>query len=750
MNDIRLSSTLALDAPVTGVKAVSDARARALSDLGIKTVRDLVTHFPRRYIDMSNVCTIAQAPADGACTVIAEVYEVKLKRPRPRMNITEITFTDETDTMIVSCFHQPWLARQLKRGDRFAVSGKMTFNYGFKRMTNPFMERIDGAGDVSHGMIVPVHPASAKVSTAWMRRLIRNALDSIAGVDDPIPVRLRTKYRLYSRGVALENIHFPKQSDESVQARRRLTYEELLYLELHLMERNVFGDEHAHFVAHVTDGAHVRAVEKNLPFSLTDDQRRAKDELLAAMASKHRAHHMLLGDVGTGKTAVALFGLAAVADTHTHALMMAPTEVLANQYAQKMGPLLDKSHVRWELLTGSTDADDRARIVQRLASGDIDVLFGTHALLEKDVKPAACSLVVIDEQQRFGVGQREALFAKGPSADRLSMTATPIPRSLALALYGDMTLSYLHERPAGHAGTETKVYSRTRRGEAFDLVREELEAGHQAYVVCPLVSDVRHTSSQEDGPDADGKRSKSHASKSSSKKRPAQTSLDADMQDEYAYSDISIEDMSDFSALDANEERASATFEAQRLRQAFPYAKVGLLHGRMSAEGKAQVMDDFRAHRIDILVSTTVIEVGVDVPNATVMIVEDADRFGLAQLHQLRGRVGRGQAKGHVCLISGSKAPTAISRLQAMERTEDGFELAEYDLSLRREGDILGNRQHGASTLKLVNVVRDKKIIEAAHADAEELLAKDLYLQQPDHLALRREVRLRFPVEKER
>ncbi len=720
-NNVRLSATLALDGPVTSVKAVSGARARALSRMGINTVRDLVTHFPRRYIDMSNVCTIAQAPADGACTVVAQVYEVKLKRPRPRMNITEITFTDSTDTMIVSCFHQPWLANQLKRGDRLAVSGKMSFNYGFKRMTNPFMEKLDGAGDISHGKIVPVHPATSQVSTAWMRRLIRNALDIIRGLEDPIPLYLRKKYRLCSRQVALENIHFPQRIEESTQARRRLTYEELLLLELHLMERNVFGDAHAKFVSHVIDGQHVKAVEKALPFTLTSDQQKAKTELLDAMAQDHRANHMLLGDVGTGKTAVALFGLAAVADTLTQALMMAPTEVLARQYAQKMGPILDKADVRWALLTGSTEPEDRARIISALSQGTIDVLFGTHALLEKDVVPHSCSLVVIDEQQRFGVDQRAALYAKGPSADRLSMTATPIPRSLALALYGDMTLSYLHARPSGHAGTETKVFNRTRRGDAFDIVRSELEAGHQAYVVCPLVNPAT-------------------SDKGSSKNQ------NKDAEDSYEFADISIEDTADLSALDEDEQIASATYETKRLRQAFPQAKVGLLHGRMSSEEKAKVMDDFRAHRIDILVSTTVIEVGVDVPNATVMVVEEADRFGLAQLHQLRGRVGRGSAKGYVCLISGSKSPVALSRLQAMEKTEDGFKLAEYDLSLRREGDILGNRQHGASTLKLVNVVRDKNIIEAAHNDAQILLSQDPYLEAPDHLALRREVRLRFPV----
>lgn len=744
---MRLSATLALDGPVSSVKAVSGARVQALADMHITTVRDLVTHFPRRYIDMSHVSTIADAHPDDSYTIVGHVYEVKLKRPRPRLNITEITFTDDTDTMIATCFHQPWLARQIKQGDTFAVSGKMTFSYGFKRMTNPFLEKIDGAGDISHGMIVPVHPATAKLSTAWMRRLVRNALDLIQGIEDPIPLYIRQKYRLYSRGVALENIHFPHRSSERIQARRRLTYEELLYLELHLLERNVFGDEHDAFVAHTVDGPHVQAAESALPFTLTPDQAHAKDDLLHAMASHHRAHHMILGDVGTGKTAVALFGLCAVADTHTQALMMAPTEVLAEQYATKMGPVLDKAHVRWDVLTGSTDTQKRREITSRLADGTLDVLFGTHALLESDVKPKNCSLVVIDEQQRFGVGQRDALFRKGPKADQLSMTATPIPRSLALALYGNMTLSFLHTRPTNHAETKTFVFSRTKRGEAFDIARKEIEAGHQVYVVCPLVNPA---SMKDPSKKARTSRAQSlpHASTSSRVSSSSRTYASGDQaqDDTYEFSQISIEDAQDFSSISANDQRASATFEAKRLKQAFPSARVGLLHGRLTSEEKMDVMDKFRRHDIDILVSTTVIEVGVDVPNATVMIVEEADRFGLAQLHQLRGRVGRGDAPGYVCLISGSKSPEALSRLSAMEKTNDGFKLAEYDLSLRREGDILGNRQHGASTLKLVNVVRDKKIIDAALNDAKELLARDPYLSEPEHLALRREVRLRFPI----
>lgn len=715
----RLAATLALDESVGRVRLVSPARARALEALGVRTVRDLVTHFPRRYIDLSRRETVASAVIGEQCTIEGSVHEIKLKRPKPKLPLVEITLVDGTGTLMVTAFRQPWLMDQLKAGMRVAVAGKLEFNYGFKRMTNPFIEAIDGGDGQAAGMVIPVHPATEKLSCAWVRRLVGNGLTHVAGLYDPLPLELRAKYRLMSRGAALSAIHFPRSMGEAAEARRRLVYEELLFLELMLMEEGRARAEGREPVRHVTDGPHLAAFAAALPYELTGEQQAARDDILAALAAPSTANHLLLGDVGTGKTVVAAHALAAAADSGGQALLMAPTEVLARQHGQNLGPLFDAAGVTWEVLTGSTPAAEREAVLARVAGGTVDVLIGTHALLEDDVRPARCTLVVIDEQQRFGVDQRAKLLAKGDAPDALYLTATPIPRSLALALFGNLTLSYIKHRPHDTSARTTKVLSKQDRGRAYDAALAALARGEQVYVVCPLVG-----ASAEDRDAKAGKRA----------------SREGD-EDEYVYAAISIEDDADLDG----DNVAAAEREAAFLQQkTFVDYRVELLHGRLPSAEKQDVMQRFRAGETQVLVATTVIEVGVDVPNATVMIVEDADRFGLSQLHQLRGRVGRGEKPGEVYLVSASKTDAALRRLAAMETTDDGYELAAYDLSLRREGDILGNRQHGASALKLVNVVRDGKVIEAAHADARALLEEDPRLEAPEHRALAREARLAF------
>ena len=717
----RVAATLALDEPVERVKLVSPARAKALAGLGIATVRDLATHYPRRYVDLSAKETVASARIGSSCTIEGAVHEIKLKRPRPKLSLVEISLVDETGVLMVTAFRQPWLMDQVKPGMRIAVAGKLEFNYGFKRMTNPYLEALDEGGAAS-GMVIPVHPACEKISPAWIRRLVGNALAACAGALDPLPLELRARYRLMSRSVALSCIHFPHTMAEAAEARRRLAYEELLGLELMLMSEAAARTDGRAPVQHVVDGPCVAALDAALPFTLTEGQQAARADILAALAAPAAANHMLLGDVGTGKTAVAAFALAAAADTGTQAVLMAPTEVLARQHAATLGPLFDAVGVRWALLTGSTAPAERADTVARAVAGELDVLVGTHALLEDDVAFPRLSLAVIDEQQRFGVEQRAKLLAKGEAPDALYLTATPIPRTLALALYGNLTLSYLRTRPNDAAPRRTFVHTKDDVGQAYDAARAALERGEQVYVVCPLIGQ----GTEERDAKAAGVRARARDEEA----------------DEYAA--ISIEDDADL----AGDDVAAASKEAAFLQQkVFADWRVELLHGRMKPAEKQQVMDRFRENEVQVLVATTVIEVGVDVPNATVMIVQDADRFGLSQLHQLRGRVGRGGKASEVHLISGSRTDAAVARLGAMERIDDGFELAEFDLSLRREGDILGNRQHGASVLKLVNVVRDGKIIEAAHADAAALLADDPHLEQPAHRALAREVRRMFPAD---
>lgn len=696
----RLHATLALDAPVSSVKQVSPARAQVLARaMGVATVRDLLQCYPLRYVDMSKVVTAQSAQIGTRCTLVAQVYEIKLKRIRSKLTLTEVSLVDETGLIIASCFNQPWLSEKIGKGDLVVVSGKVEFSYGFKRMTNPLIEKHE-PGEEVRGKFLPIHPSTSKISRAMMKRIVGNALEQVRGAYDPLPLSLRRKYRLYSRFEAFRGIHEPVSLDDSIQARRRLRYEELFFLELELVDRErKRAEQHAPFqqTLSVVDMNRIKAC---LPFSLTEDQEAAVGDILARMAERYPMNHLLLGDVGTGKTIVAAFALVCAALSGHQAMLMGPTEVLVSQYGISLGPILDACNVSWSTVMGQTPREEKEAAIAHFAHGDIKVLFGTHALLQDNVVAQDCSLVCIDEQQRFGVEQRQALIAKAPGADILSMTATPIPRSLALARYGGLSLSYLHQPPAKQGGRSTKVCHFSEEGIAYDALRAALSRGEQAYVICPLIG------------------------LELPKSTPAERDEDDDASIEYAAIEWGIEHDAIGDTLSA------ATKHAEILRsQVVPQVSIALLHGKMAPSEKNEVMRRFRDGDIDVLVSTTVVEVGVDVPNATVMIIEDADRFGLAQLHQLRGRVGRGSLPGQVFLVSRSRAPEALERLGAMEETEDGFALSEMDLSLRREGDIFGDRQHGASPLKLVNVVRDKAVIEAAYHDARSVFETDVFME---------------------
>lgn len=685
----RLHATLLLDASVSKVKLVSAARARTLHEaMGIASVRDLLQSYPLRYVDMSKVVTAQSAEIGQQCTLAAQVYEVKLKRIRAKLTLVEVSLIDETGLIIAACFNQPWMAEKLNKGDLVWVSGKVEFSYGFKRMTNPLIEKHE-QGEAVQGMVLPVHPSTSKISRTMMRRIVSNSLQQVQGVYDPLPVQLRKKYRLYSRYQAFRGVHNPISMEDAHQARRRLRYEELFFLELELVsEERKRAAAHAPFTQCLSS-EDLGLVRECLPFSLTEDQDRAVSDILSRMGAAYPMNHLLLGDVGTGKTVVAAFALVCAARNGHQAMLMGPTEVLVSQYGSFIGPILDALNIPWTTVMGSTSREEKHQALLRFSTGEIAVLFGTHALLQDDVRPSSCSLVCIDEQQRFGVEQRNALVGKAPGADVLSMTATPIPRSLALARYGGLSLSYLRQAPARQGGRTTKVCHFSEEGIAYDALRQALARGEQAYIICPLIGvelprpDVEEQDEKETG------------------------------NIEYAAIEWGIEHDA------VGDTLMAATKHAEVLQsQIVPQATVALLHGKMPAREKDEVMQRFRKGEVDVLVSTTVVEVGVDVPNATVMIVEDADRFGLAQLHQLRGRVGRGSLPGKVFLVSRSRAPEALERLGAMEKTEDGFALSEMDLSLRREGDVFGDRQHGRSPLRLVNVMRDKAVIEAAYSDA--------------------------------
>ena len=640
---------------------------------------------------------------------MATVDKVGNKPTRKRgMTVTEVFLLDDTGVLKVAFFKQPWIAQQLARGDRLAVMGRVEFAYGFKQMASPHFEKLDAEGGA--GSILPVHPATDGVSPAWMRRIVSGALEAVGVFADPIPARLRAKRKVMSLSRAYRAIHFPSAMAEVPLARRRLAYDELIYLQLALRLRNDANLLDVAPVAHVA-GEHVAALRAALPFALSDEQETAVSEILSDMVDGDRVmNRLLLGDVGTGKTAVACVALASVADTGTQACVMAPTSVLAQQYAVKSGPLLERAGISWALLTGATPAAERDSIFARLAAGELTVLFGTHAVLGDRVVFRRLSLVVIDEQHRFGTGQRNALRAKGPGADLLVMTATPIPRTLALSVYGDLDTSIIRHRPVPGAGVTTKVLESANRDLAYGAVRDALAGGQQAYVICPLVAAQDTGDELEDVPGIE--------------------------RDE-----------------DGNERRVAVLHDVERevehLRQVLPGARVEALHGRMGAREKDAVIDAFRAGEIQVLVSTTVVEVGVDVPGATVMLIENGERFGLATLHQLRGRVGRGGLPGTCYIIAEAQAARgrrtpALERLEALEKSSDGFELAELDLRLRHEGEILGLRQSGGISLRFVDLDADTDLIEGAHEDAEELLRYAPRLMATATLPLRHEVITRY------
>lgn len=673
------------DGPVTAVRFVDPTRAEALGRLGIATVGDLLRHYPNRWLDLRTSAPLARLPLGQEATAVGTVHEVVVKRPRPRLSITEVAITDETGVLVGVWFNQPYLAQRFRPGDRVAFAGVVQMEFGLRQMRSPFVERLGSADDATWlGRILPVHPATEGLSSNWIRRLVAEALDEFGDVPDPLPAGIRVSRGLVPLGAALRDIHFPPDMAARDAARRRLAYEELLMLQLGMASRRHALVEDRKGFAHVVDGGSEARARAALTFSLTGDQEQALREILTDMSSARPMNRMLLGDVGTGKTAVAALALAAAADSRTQAAMMAPTEVLARQYAGAVGPLLDAAGISWRLLTGSTTASERREIVAGLASGELQVAFGTHALLTEAVEFAALTLAIVDEQHRFGVTQRLALRGKGTAVDLLVMTATPIPRSLALTVYGDLDTSYLREHPRAGARQRvvTRLVPRSGRDEAYDVVRAAVRAGRQAYIVCALVDDSEAT------------------------------------------------------------EAKAAVREADRLRtRVFRDLRVGLLTGQMRPADKTSAMEDFRAGRVDVLVATTVIEVGVDVPNATVMIVEDAERFGLAQLHQLRGRVGRGGHGGEVLLFADPKTADARARMDAFVRTTDGFELAERDLLLRGEGQLLGERQHGLAELRLASIARDIELIAEAREDAQGIVSRDPLLTDARDALLLEEMR---------
>jgi ATP-dependent DNA helicase RecG len=705
--------------PVTVLRGVGESVAGDLAELGIATVFDLVTHYPRRHIDGTLMLTVDRLVEGEKATVLATVRRASAPQGRPGRgrrapSRVELEVVDGGGRMKVTFFNQAWRARQLPVGTLALFFGPVSSFRGAVQIVNPTVEVLRGADESvadedgpSSGRIYPVYPLTEKASltSARIGRLVHEALDRAGTFADPLDAEVRERHGLLDRTAAFAGIHRPVAMDEVEPARRRLAFDELLRLQLALVLRRQRLHEDARGIVHATtrtDGPTlVEQFVGGLPFPLTSAQARAVADLVDDLGGPLPMHRLLQGDVGSGKTVVAVAALLIGTEGGHQGALMAPTEVLAEQHAAEVRRLVDglvvadpttltgERPLRVALLTSRTGAADRTAIHEGLADGTVDLAVGTHALLTDRVVFHSLGVVVIDEQHRFGVEQRAALRDKGRGADGrgsdpdlLVMTATPIPRTAAMVVFGDLDMTVIDEMPPGRQPVDTSWLRTPLEAEqAWSRVREQVGSGHRAFVVCPLV----------EGSD--------------------------------------------------RVEAASATAEAERLAEhELAGLRVGLLHGQMKPSDKEQAMEAFRAGDLDVLVATTVIEVGVDIPDASVMVIEDADRFGIAQLHQLRGRVGRSGEPAWCFLLSEAASPEATARLEALEASNDGFVLADVDLELRGEGTILGARQKGRSDLKLARLLSDRDLVVDARSLAVELVAADPRLD--DHRLLVEELRL--------
>lgn len=661
-----------LELPLEAVKGVGEKTAEQLHAAGLDTIYDLITFLPRAYEDFSEVVTIADI-RPGKRTIRAHCEKVEIKRVRRSMTVTTAVLSDGTAKLNAVWFNQPYRAAQLKGDDEYYFSGTFEFSYNRYQLTNPSAEKVNDM-PVSTDRIVPIYRAIKGLKSQLVRKLLIELRPYVRVLPDPLPGDIVKSQKLLPYAEALLALHFPKSSDDIERARERLAFDELFDL---LLAAELNKQSHASLKGwHIPfDQPAVKDFVAGLPFQLTDAQRRAAWEIIQDFERDIPMNRLLQGDVGSGKTVVAGLAARQAASAGFQSAIMAPTEILASQHAETLTTLLQPFGVTVGLLTGSVKGKAREELYKQIASGGVDVVVGTHALIQDTVTFHRLGFVVIDEQHRFGVAQRQQLLQKSDHMPHLlAMTATPIPRSLALTVYGELDVSILNERPKGRKPILTKLWSPNSRTQLYDLIEEQLAQGRQAYVICSLIDD------------------------------------------------------------NADNELKSVQAEYKKLRIGpFKHRQIGLLHGKLKPAEKEAVMAEFASGKIDILVSTTVVEVGVDVPNATVIMIENADRFGLAQLHQLRGRVGRSEHQSYCYLVmSDSKAPS--KRLREIEKSNDGFHLAQVDLDLRGPGEIYGRAQHGDLNLQIATL-GDTQLIARAQREAKAFVVANRDLLQYKQLA---------------
>lgn len=676
--------------PLTELPGVGPARGKKLEKLGLSTLGDTLNHLPQRYEDRRECCALKDAPQERPCCVSLIVAETpRVSYVRRGLSLVKVRGVDGTGSVNITFFNQDYIREVIRAGESYVFFGVVERQGNLFSMTNPVFER---EGDGRHtGLIMPVYPLTAGISNNLLAGLTRRAVDDcLDGLPEALPEEVRLAHRLCQTQFARKNIHYPADYEALAIARRRMVFEELFVLTCGLAQ---LKDRRSAGSGRRISGA-PEEFSVLLPFAPTAAQRRAMDDISADLRSGKAMNRLVQGDVGSGKTAVAAFGAWAAAKNGIQCALMAPTELLAEQHARTMDALLSPAGVRVALLTGSVKGAEKKALLSALAAGEIDLAVGTHALFSQGVEYRELGLVIADEQHRFGVAQRSALAEKGGAVPPhvLVMSATPIPRTLALIIYGDLDVSVMDELPPGRTPVATFAVGENKRQRMYGFVRKQVAEGRQVYIVCPSVEE--NGGGWEDGPGMDLK--------------------------------------------------AVTSYARQLQEQVFPDLRVGFVHGKLKPREKEAVMAAFAGGTLDVLVSTTVIEVGVDVPNASLMVVENAERFGLSQLHQLRGRVGRGRHQSYCVLMTASRSETARERLRALCATNDGFQIAEEDLRLRGPGDFFGKRQHGLPQLKVADFAADMELLKEARQAAEELVAEDPALSRPAHGLLREKVRELF------
>ena len=687
---------ITLNTPLTDFPGVGEVRAKKLEKLGLVRCADLISYFPRDYEDRRQVYSIRSAPLGQKVCISAMAAEhPRLSRIRKGLDLVKLKVVDQAGALHITFFNQGYVERALRAGEEYIFYGVVEEQGSRRTMVNPIFERV-GKQNFT-GCIVPVYPLTAGITNHLLCTLTQQAVAACAqDMPETLPRGVRLDHELAQAEFSYRNIHFPESFQALELARRRLTFEELFYLSAGLaMLKGRRGD----VLGCAIPSRPMEEFLARLPFPLTGAQRRVMEEISRDMASGRPMNRLVQGDVGSGKTVVAAYAAWLAAGAGYQSALMAPTEVLAEQHFRSLSALLEPAGVRVGLLTGSITPAGKKKVRQALAAGEIDLIIGTHALLSQGVEFAKLGLMVADEQHRFGVAQRAALAAKGDSPHVLVMSATPIPRTLALIIYGDLDVSVIDELPPGRTPVETYVVREDKRARMYNFVRRLVGEGRQVYIICPAVEENTEGTMQ------------------------------------------NVEWEGDGPALDL---KAVTTYAKKLQTEVFPDLRVDFLHGKMKPREKEAVMAAFAAGETQVLVSTTVIEVGVDVPNAALIIIENAERFGLSQLHQLRGRVGRGKHQSYCVLITNTRSVEAMQRLRTLASTADGFKISEEDLKLRGPGDFFGSRQHGLPQMKLADLAGDMRLLSEAQESARRLLMADPTLSQPENRPVLERVRALF------